>query len=30
MNPLLDNDFLIKLNNDRNRTVYAHIISLTQ
>lgn len=30
MNPLLDNNFLIKLNNDRNRTVYAHIISLNQ
>lgn len=30
MNPLLDNDFLIKLNNDRNRTIYAHIISLNQ
>ena len=30
MNPLLDNDFLIKLNNDRNRTIYAHVISLNQ
>ena len=30
MNPLLDNDFLIKLINDRNRTIYARIISLNQ
>ncbi len=30
MNPLLDSDFLIQLNNDRNRTIYAHIISLNQ
>ena len=30
MNPLLDTDFLIKLNNDRNRTIYAHVISLNQ
>ena len=30
MNPLLDNEFLIKLNNDKNRTIYAHVISLNQ
>ena len=30
MNPLLDSEFLIRLNNDRNRTIYAHIISLNQ
>lgn len=30
MNPLLDNDFLIKLINDRNRIIYARIISLNQ
>lgn len=30
MNPLLDNVFLTKLNNDRNRTIYARIISLNQ
>ena len=30
MNPLLDSDFLIKLNNDKNRTIYAHVISLNQ
>ena len=30
MNPLLDNDFLIKLVNDRNRIIYARIISLNQ
>ena len=30
MNPLLDSNFLIKLNNDKNRTIYAHIISLNQ
>jgi len=30
MDPLLDNEFLIKLNNDRNRTIYAHVISLNQ
>ena len=30
MNPLLDSNFLVKLNNDRNRTIYAHIISLNQ
>ena len=30
MNPLLDSEFLVKLNNDKNRTIYAHIISLNQ
>ena len=30
INPLLDNEFLVKLNNDRNRTIYAHVISLNQ
>ena len=30
MNPLLDSNFLIKLNNDKNRTIYAHVISLNQ
>ena len=30
MNPLLDSEFLIQLNNDRNRTIYAHVISLNQ
>ena len=30
MNPLLDSNFLVKLNNDRNRTIYAHVISLNQ
>ena len=30
MNPLLDSEFLIKLNNDKNRTIYAHVISLNQ
>ena len=30
MNPLLDSDFLVKLNNDKNRTIYARIISLNQ
>ena len=30
MNPLLDTNFLIKLNNHRNRIIYARIISLTQ
>ena len=30
MNPLLDNDFLIQLNNYRNRIIYARIISLNQ
>ena len=30
MNPLLDSNFLIQLNNDRNRTIYAHVISLNQ
>lgn len=30
MNPLLDSDFLVKLNNDKNRTIYAHVISLNQ
>ena len=29
-NPLLDSNFLVKLNNDKNRTIYAHIISLNQ
>lgn len=28
-NPLLDNDFLIKLNNQKNKTIYAKIIALT-
>lgn len=30
MNPLLDSEFLVKLNNDKNRTIYAHVISLNQ
>ena len=30
MNPLLDSNFLVKLNNDKNRTIYARIISLNQ
>lgn len=30
MNPLLDSNFLIKLDNDKNRTIYARIISLNQ
>lgn len=30
MNPLLDNTFLRKLNTDRNRVIYAKIISLNQ
>lgn len=30
MNPLLDSEFLVKLNNDKNRTIYARIISLNQ
>ena len=30
MNPLLDEDFLVQLNKDRNRVTYARIISLDQ
>lgn len=30
MNPLLDSDFLIQLNNYRNKIIYARIISLSQ